>query len=577
VSMTQSEPTASLPQSMLVTGGKFKVDASGVWLHDGSRSEPELVSSPVYAEAATRDERSEDWGRLLRLTDPDGRNHNLTVPASLLCSESALVSILMSKGLVLHHKRAKELLIQHLQQPPLKRIRCCAQIGWYKDCFVLPDETFAPAGAEEVRFQTSMSSIFGALTTAGTLDGWRDSVGAWSVGNSRMLFCASMGFAGPLLEVANEQGGAAHLVGPTTEGKTTMERVCCSVMGAPQMMQSWRGTLNGLEGTAWAHNHLTLCLDEIAQVNAADAAEVAYLLSNGQGKVRADQTGAARPSARWLLLVLSTGEETLADHAATAGKHLRGGAEVRFVNIASDTGSGYKVFENLHGAPDGAAFSQMIKDAAGANYGHPLRHYIRWLVDNRVAVQPDLRGAIDSFVQDNAANAATEVKRAAKRFALIGAAGELATEAGVTGWPEGESMWAAKRCFESYLELRGTLGESDTEKAVNNVFAFIEKHGASRFQDTQAPRDQRVFNRAGFVRSTDHGDEYLFLPETFRSEVCKGADYTKVAHALAARGCLRRDAGRWTKKERLPGMGPKSVYVVLLRRDEPEEQLADAA
>jgi putative DNA primase/helicase len=125
--------------------------------------------------------------------------------------------------------------------------------------------------------------------------------------------------------------------------------------------------------------------------------------------------------------------------------------------------------------------------------------------------------------------------------------------------------------------LRGTLGESDTEKAVNNVFAFIEKHGASRFQDTQAPRDQRVFNRAGFVRSTDHGDEYLFLPETFRSEVCKGADYTKVAHALAARGCLRRDAGRWTKKERLPGMGPKSVYVVLLRRDEQEEQLADAA
>ena len=110
------------------------------------------------------------------------------------------------------------------------------------------------------------------------------------------------------------------------------------------------------------------------------------------------------------------------------------------------------------------------------------------------------------------------MKRAAKRFALIGAAGELATEAGVTGWPEGKAMSAARRCFESYLELRGTLGESDTEKAVRNVFAFIEQHGASRFQDMRRRRDHRVFNRAGFVRSTDHGDEYLFLPETFRTE-----------------------------------------------------------
>ena len=40
----------------------------------------------------------------------------------------------------------------------------------------------------------------------------------------------------------------------------------------------------------------------------------------------------------------------------------------------------------------------MIKDAAEANYGHPLRSYLPWLVAHREEVERDLRGVIDSFV-----------------------------------------------------------------------------------------------------------------------------------------------------------------------------------
>ena len=50
--------------------------------------------------------------------------------------------------------------------------------------------------------------------------------------------------------------------------------------------------------------------------------EAAYLLANGQGKARASRTGAARQSARWRLLFLSAGEESLSALMTQAGRCL---------------------------------------------------------------------------------------------------------------------------------------------------------------------------------------------------------------------------------------------------------------
>ena len=50
------------------------------------------------------------------------------------------------------------------------------------------------------------------------------------------------------------------------------------------------------------------------------------------------------------------------------------------------------------------------------------------------------------------------------------------------------------------------------------------------------------------------------LPETFKSEVCQGFAYEAVAKVLAEHECLVADAGRYTVKPRLPGMGPARCY-----------------
>lgn len=53
-------------------------------------------------------------------------------------------------------------------------------------------------------------------------------------------------------------------------------------------------------------------------------------------------------------------------------------------------------------------------------------------------------------------HASGEILRAAERFALLGAAGELATKWGLTGWKKGEVKRTTERLFREWLETRAT-------------------------------------------------------------------------------------------------------------------------
>jgi hypothetical protein len=125
--------------------------------------------------------------------------------------------------------------------------------------------------------------------------------------------------------------------------------------------------------------------------------------------------------------------------------------------------------------------------------------------------------------------------------------------------------------FNSWLAGRGTSGAGDIEAAIRQVRAFIELHGASRFQDSSPRLDnqgnviqERVINRAGFKHIDENGDvEYLFLPEGYRQEVCKGFDSTEVSRELAARGYLVTEPGdKFSVRRPLPELGRRRVYAI---------------
>jgi uncharacterized protein (DUF927 family) len=460
-------------------------------------------------------------------------------------------------------KSARDLLASYLQVWPVEaRARCVDRLGWHGSVYVTPSESIGQDN-EIVVFQNA-HALEPAFAVSGTVEAWRDSVAMLAAGNSRLVFAISAALAGTLADVTSGESGGFHLRGASSSGKTTALKAAASVWGHPNAYpRLWRATANGLEGLAALHNDGLLILDEIAQIDPREAGEAAYLLANGQGKTRASRTGAARQSARWRLLFLSAGEESLTALMARVGKKTNAGQEIRLADIEADAGAGMGAFETLHSHPSPAALALAVKDAAICCHGTAGIQWLCHIVADRPKLADFIAGGIRQFVDEFVpADAAGQVLRVARRFALVAVAGELATHYGLTGWPEGEAIQAARKCFDAWLESFGGSGNREERAMLAQVRAFFEAHGASRFEDMSAKSDQRIPNRAGFYRTNPSGArEFLVLPEAFKNEVCKGLDAKAVAVALVKAGWIEGEGDRTTQKPRIPGIGPTRCYV----------------
>ena len=121
---------------------------------------------------------------------------------------------------------------------------------------------------------------------------------------------------------------------------------------------------------------------------------------------------------------------------------------------------------------------------------------------------------IDQFVAEMVPKGASgQVERVARRFGLLAAAGELATEYGFTGWREGDAIKSLGACFQAWLEDYGT-GSREDAALLAQVRQFLETHGASRFQSVDA-ESATVYNRAGFWRDKEGVRQYLGTPGNF--------------------------------------------------------------
>jgi uncharacterized protein (DUF927 family) len=342
-----------------------------------------------------------------------------------------------------------------------ERARCVHALGWFGGVYVLPDSAIGEAG-ERVVFQNGQA-LESALSQAGTVADWRDSVGRLAAGNSRPTFCIALAFAAPLLELSGVDSGGFHLRGDSSKGKSTAGIVAASVWGNPRSyVRQWRTTSNGTEGLAQLHNDGLLVLDEINQAKESDIGEIAYMLANGQGKTRAGRGGEARDAARWRLLFLSTGEKTLSAIMASAGKDVTAGQEIRMVDIEADAGARLGLYDQLNGAAGGADLSRRFTEAACSSFGTVGAEFLRRVVAHRADLAESLRASIDAFTAKHLpAGAAGQVERVARRFGLVAYAGELARMYGLVPWHPGDSTNAAAACFASWLVSFGGVGNRE--------------------------------------------------------------------------------------------------------------------
>ncbi len=450
---------------------------------------------------------------------------------------------------------------------PKRRATVVSRTGWHeiggRSVFVLPGETIGPRVAERVILDAAAS---GPYEARGTIEDWRDDVAKLASGHALPVLAISAALAGPLLYLAGVEGGGIHFFGQSSTGKTTLLSLAASVWGrgaTPGYVRAWRATANGLEGAAAGATDTVLVLDELGQAEARELAAALYMLANGAGKARAARDGALREPRSWRVLTISSGEVPVdAKLVEDRGRKTRAGQLVRMLDIPADRAFG--VFDAAGPDGDAAALATTCKRAAASAYGTAGPEFVRRLSSDG-ETGDKARSMVENFIAGKDLRGADgQVDRAARRLGLIAAAGELATEFGLTGWREGEAWAAAGWALAKWIEGRGGIEPAEVRQAVETVRHFIETHGEARFGNLEDPDGRSVHSRAGWRKGVGEDCRWLILPEVWKVDVCSGLDPHFVARVLAERGMIERAPDGFQQVRKIEGKAMR-VYVVTPR------------
>ncbi|MGE4269532.1 MAG: DUF927 domain-containing protein [Acidithiobacillus sp.] len=535
-------------------------DRPGLWFHSVKQAKGDLppeptdswICTPIHAEAQTHGADGSNHGLLLRFKASSGGWRTWAMPMHLLKGDgSDLRGELLDRGWRLDPNHRMLFVRWLMSSYPKGHLTAVSSTGWHASSFVLPARII---GDGKLTFQNETAADHYQM--AGSLRDWRYAVGKYLPGNPLLILAVSAALAGPLLEPTARAGGGIHLVGDSSTGKTTALLLAASVWGAPAFVRTWRATANGLEGAASEVNDTALILDELSQSDPAEAAAITYAVGNGVGKTRVNRVGMAKRTARWRVMLLSSGERTLAAHMAEdrRGRTPKAGQLVRLLDIPVKRQFG--LFDALHDMPTGAALADYLKKATAQFFGRIGPAFLDRLVAERENL--DLPAKLAELLQTQLFHHPDGLhQRAAATLALCGMAGELARQWGLLPIAEGEAIGAAALAFRLWSEQQ-TSGRTEDRQILQAITDFIDRHGSSRFELLHADDPVPVRDRAGWL---DDAGIYLFTSAGLREAVA-GHDMSRALDALQDAGWLvEHDPGKRSKKIKVEGR-PTNVYAI---------------
>ncbi|GHU19169.1 alkaline-shock protein [Alphaproteobacteria bacterium] len=526
----------------------FRLTEDKLFYYDERSEKYVFVSGYVKVIAQTEDSDGENTGKLLEFKTRRGQLRRLRVLNCWLSKDGdKMREFLLKNGLKIStNGRAKLMLNEYINNcDPAVFAKFIKISGWYENGFITENGFIGKPPKELVIHQSDADPSF--VETSGTVEEWKQHIAKPCEGNSRLVLAISSAFASILLKSCDRENFGLNFVGKSSEGKTTTLYVAASVFGSHKYIKPWKATDNGLEGVAVTHNDMLLILDEIALMDSKKIGEAIYMLANGMGKTRANIHGAARKTQIWRLGLLSSGEKDLAAHMAESNKKMHAGQSIRLLTIpARPTPDSKGLLERLNGFPSYNALTNHLKTATGRYYGSPMLTFIESLMEEDAIKRRfdiELEKAKESHLPISAEG---QDHRVFDIFFTFGFAGELATRYGITGWPIGEAMSAALRCFNDWIEDKGGYGNQEEKQWLAQIKSYLETFAQIRFQRIVNHKtfDNTFFGeRAGYVEEQinacgDLEDVYYVFPEYFKNTIAKGIPWKAVTRLLVALGIM---------------------------------------
>lgn len=535
----------------------------GYFRSDDGDAKLQPACSLFYVYAHATDFNGMGWTYVLHARDSSGVWKEIWMPGSYLFEGSLLLTKMADAGVYLEGGQ-KGKIASYIQRYPCRNVwKMVDRIGWTHamDAFLLPDRMISANGQDDgecIQMGPDAKMFISGIQSSGTVEAWQNEVARVCLGNKRLEMAIYLAFAPPLLALLGLPNFGVHIFGENSQGKSTAMRVAASVWGHPaRVMHRWRATDNGLEGLAYCHNDCILLLDEIGEANKDKVGASIYMLSNGDGKVRANKMGDARQPKTWRLVFLSNGEFASADYIRDGGQRVMGGQAVRLLDVPVDAGAGMGIIESLGSFENSKAMVLSLKHAALHYHGTASVAYLERLM--RFRQENDLLEMYRTYqrsfmgrLPNNGRSA--QVERILDQFFQIAFAGELAIRLGVLPYPEGRAFDTILHIAVEYERNRGGTEGSDILEAIRRIRRMISDNRYRNFQQVTGHGSRLSYAHTGgpatfwgyAVYADLEGNELVAfrIPiAIFREVFCAGVDYRQVRDAMVERGFLHKRSG----------------------------------
>lgn len=507
--------------------------------------------------AETTDEFGSNWALRVSLQGPHGYKE-LSIPMANVVGEQREVrKLLASNGLRMDASKTHRM-DKLLSLIKAERHMLAASTAGFHHCNDRPVYV-APTGiaysAQGVCADVILQDVACVEDpkAGGTLDGWKAAVAA-SVKSENPLFPLGVltGFAGILVGLCDFDTTGIALTGPSSSGKSTAQRLGCSVFGNPKagksLLHTARATTNAFENIAARAHSATLQIDELGNLIDRDLTQFIFTLSGGRGKARQTADSSLRRSLNWSTFVVLSSERGIADIIKAGGSPVLGGHGVRIpdVHVPAQTVPN-EVLDRIN--------------ACNTNYGHAGPKYVQYLLAQGYGDDPS---PIKQRVAEVEArllgksNLATE-RRAVRPFALLEVAGCLAQEAGVLP-PEFDVPGTVQWTWSNFMA--GAEGEAlDHETRILNSIRqnIAQEQGVGLRSKNELSLDEDV---RGYRKSALgwYDDDHYYIVRDALTYLAGSSDKPQfIAKLLFNRGMLSK-SGEKFHHDHLPGFGRLPHY-----------------
>lgn len=406
---------------------------------------------PVKRLFSERDQREIT---LWRTNNPADGFVEIEIPSAALYDKKAFATALADTGVYCDLYMVDALrnymiaYVQEIQRLFVKEY-LYSKLGWREDHqqFVLGERLYTPTKIVACNVERK-GRVMASIEEKGSLDDWIRILeffdGPQFVGHQLAL---GVGFGSILMPFTGISGGIVNLIGRSGEGKSTVQKVINSIWGHPTNLmlpaESKSSTYNAKISFINMMHNLPICAEEITNASQDEIGSLAYAISQGSEKWRADIKGNVRESTGgWCTIMLSSANNSLHERLAGAG-----GAVAKALRVFEYPLHHVRKFSK-------AEFQQGVDLALLDNYGVAGPRLVEHVVANKDDIKQRLYDTMVRLDRSMALQPEERVWSAVLACALLGL--ELAQE---VGFHEFELPPVEAFAKEQVNKLRGNIDD----------------------------------------------------------------------------------------------------------------------